>query len=122
MGRGYRSGPERREPARHEAGSCKETPTARENKLHACVCSLRRSFCASPNLPSVRFVPVSSRCVSSSKDYYFDSYSHFGIHEEMLKDEVRFALQHELFNNERETFILGGGGEGGGGELLHRRA
>eukprot|EP00467_Chlorarachnion_reptans_P017442 CAMPEP_0114513164 /NCGR_PEP_ID=MMETSP0109-20121206/15405_1 /TAXON_ID=29199 /ORGANISM="Chlorarachnion reptans, Strain CCCM449" /LENGTH=192 /DNA_ID=CAMNT_0001692981 /DNA_START=85 /DNA_END=660 /DNA_ORIENTATION=+ len=24
-----------------------------------------------------------------SKDYYFDSYSHFGIHEEMLKDEVR---------------------------------
>jgi len=22
-------------------------------------------------------------------DYYFDSYSHFGIHEEMLKDEVR---------------------------------
>eukprot|EP01147_Barroeca_monosierra_P011110 gene11110-7822_t len=25
----------------------------------------------------------------TSKDYYFDSYSHFGIHEEMLKDEVR---------------------------------
>ena len=25
----------------------------------------------------------------NSKDYYFDSYSHFGIHEEMLKDEVR---------------------------------
>ncbi|OZJ03603.1 Protein arginine N-methyltransferase 1 [Bifiguratus adelaidae] len=25
----------------------------------------------------------------SSKDYYFDSYAHFGIHEEMLKDEVR---------------------------------
>ena len=24
-----------------------------------------------------------------SKDYYFDSYAHFGIHEEMLKDEVR---------------------------------
>ena len=23
-----------------------------------------------------------------SKDYYFDSYAHFGIHEEMLKDEV----------------------------------
>ena len=26
---------------------------------------------------------------ATSKDYYFDSYSHFGIHEEMLKDEVR---------------------------------
>ena len=25
----------------------------------------------------------------SSKDYYFDSYAHHGIHEEMLKDEVR---------------------------------
>ncbi|KDO24020.1 protein arginine N-methyltransferase [Saprolegnia parasitica CBS 223.65] len=25
----------------------------------------------------------------TSKDYYFDSYSHFGIHEEMLKDAVR---------------------------------
>lgn len=25
----------------------------------------------------------------TSKDYYFDSYSHYAIHEEMLKDEVR---------------------------------
>ena len=25
----------------------------------------------------------------TSKDYYFDSYAHFGIHEEMLKDEIR---------------------------------
>ena len=24
----------------------------------------------------------------TSKDYYFDSYAHFGIHEEMLKDAV----------------------------------
>ena len=29
----------------------------------------------------------------TSKDYYFDSYAHFGIHEEMLKDEVR-TLTH----------------------------
>ena len=28
-------------------------------------------------------------CFLLSKDYYFDSYAHFGIHEEMLKDEVR---------------------------------
>jgi hypothetical protein len=28
----------------------------------------------------------------TSKDYYFDSYSHFGIHEEMLKDQVRPGL------------------------------
>lgn len=25
----------------------------------------------------------------TSKDYYFDSYAHHGIHEEMLKDEIR---------------------------------
>jgi len=25
----------------------------------------------------------------TSKDYYFDSYAHFGIHEEMIKDNVR---------------------------------
>ena len=25
----------------------------------------------------------------TSMDYYADSYAHFGIHEEMLKDEVR---------------------------------
>jgi hypothetical protein len=25
----------------------------------------------------------------TSKDYYFNSYAHFGIHEEMLKDSVR---------------------------------
>ena len=34
------------------------------------------------------FIFIISLC-SFSKDYYFDSYAHFGIHEEMLKDEVR---------------------------------
>lgn len=33
--------------------------------------------------------PEETKEKKSSKDYYFDSYSHFGIHEEMLKDEVR---------------------------------
>ncbi len=27
---------------------------------------------------------------ATSKDYYFDSYSHFGIHEEMLKVTIQF--------------------------------
>lgn len=26
---------------------------------------------------------------ATAKDYYFDSYAHFGIHEEMLKDQQR---------------------------------
>ena len=32
----------------------------------------------------------------TSKDYYFDSYAHFGIHEEMLKDEVRNRKPRQL--------------------------
>lgn len=37
----------------------------------------------------------------TSKDYYFDSYSHFGIHEEMLKDRVRTeAYMNAIYNNE----------------------
>ena len=46
----------------------------------------------------------------TSADYYFDSYSHFGIHEEMLKDEVRTksyqnaigdsVLQHNLLERQ----------------------
>ncbi|KAI8873992.1 S-adenosyl-L-methionine-dependent methyltransferase [Ramicandelaber brevisporus] len=36
----------------------------------------------------------------TSKDYYFDSYAHFGIHEEMLKDEVRtHAYRNAIINN-----------------------
>eukprot|EP01065_Artemidia_motanka_P029984 TRINITY_DN36020_c0_g1_i1.p1 TRINITY_DN36020_c0_g1~~TRINITY_DN36020_c0_g1_i1.p1 ORF type:complete len:369 (+),score=130.04 TRINITY_DN36020_c0_g1_i1:88-1194(+) len=33
-------------------------------------------------------------------DYYFDSYSHYGIHEEMLKDEVRtYAYRDAIYHN-----------------------
>jgi len=36
----------------------------------------------------------------TSKDYYFDSYAHFGIHEEMLKDEVRtLTYQNAMYHN-----------------------
>merc|ERR1712048_1425515 len=36
----------------------------------------------------------------TSKDYYFDSYAHFGIHEEMLKDEVRtLTYRNAMYNN-----------------------
>ncbi|KAL0910036.1 hypothetical protein M5K25_020963 [Dendrobium thyrsiflorum] len=40
----------------------------------------------------------------TSADYYFDSYSHFGIHEEMLKDVVRTkTYQNVIYQN---TFIF----------------
>lgn len=36
----------------------------------------------------------------TSKDYYFDSYAHFGIHEEMLKDEVRTkTYRNSMYHN-----------------------
>ncbi|RHZ59969.1 hypothetical protein Glove_360g157 [Diversispora epigaea] len=36
----------------------------------------------------------------TSKDYYFDSYAHFGIHEEMLKDEVRtLSYRNSIYQN-----------------------
>ncbi|XP_004364561.2 protein arginine N-methyltransferase 1 [Capsaspora owczarzaki ATCC 30864] len=36
----------------------------------------------------------------TSADYYFDSYAHFGIHEEMLKDSVRTnAYKHAIERN-----------------------
>ncbi|KAI8848954.1 S-adenosyl-L-methionine-dependent methyltransferase [Chytridium lagenaria] len=37
----------------------------------------------------------------TSKDYYFDSYAHFGIHEEMLKDEVRTtSYRNSIYMNQ----------------------
>ncbi|GAB4838937.1 Protein arginine N-methyltransferase 1 [Ancistrocladus abbreviatus] len=39
-------------------------------------------------------------CDKTSADYYFDSYSHFGIHEEMLKDVVRTkTYQNVIYKN-----------------------
>ncbi|XP_008558306.1 protein arginine N-methyltransferase 1 isoform X3 [Microplitis mediator] len=36
----------------------------------------------------------------TSRDYYFDSYAHYGIHEEMLKDEVRtITYRNSMYHN-----------------------
>lgn len=44
--------------------------------------------------------PSSSADTMTSKDYYFDSYSHFGIHEEMLKDQVRtLTYRNAMYHN-----------------------
>ncbi|KAJ3428533.1 arginine methyltransferase 1-related [Anaeramoeba flamelloides] len=40
----------------------------------------------------------------TSKDYYFDSYSHYGIHEEMLKDEVRTGSYYRAIINNKHLF------------------
>lgn len=40
----------------------------------------------------------------TSRDYYFDSYAHFGIHEEMLKDEVRTMSYRNAMYHNRHLF------------------
>ncbi|KAK0534938.1 Nuclear SAM-dependent mono-and asymmetric methyltransferase [Tilletia horrida] len=40
----------------------------------------------------------------TSKDYYADSYAHFGIHEEMLKDEVRTLSYRNAILNSAHLF------------------
>ncbi|KAK2146091.1 hypothetical protein LSH36_634g01061 [Paralvinella palmiformis] len=48
--------------------------------------------------------PVVSIDEMTSKDYYFDSYAHFGIHEEMLKDEVRTLTYRNAMYHNRHLF------------------
>jgi len=40
----------------------------------------------------------------TSADYYFDSYAHFGIHEEMLKDEVRTSKYQRAIIDNKHLF------------------
>jgi protein arginine N-methyltransferase 1 len=41
---------------------------------------------------------------ASSQDYYFDSYAHFGIHEDMLKDQVRTGAYLKAIANNSHLF------------------
>ncbi|KAG4144332.1 hypothetical protein ERO13_D05G030400v2 [Gossypium hirsutum] len=50
--------------------------------------------------PDVSFFGCDGEDDKTSADYYFDSYSHFGIHEEMLKDVVRTkTYQNVIYRN-----------------------
>jgi len=40
----------------------------------------------------------------TSADYYFDSYAHFGIHEEMLKDEIRTTKYQKAIIENKHLF------------------
>jgi len=47
---------------------------------------------------------ASSSSEKTSADYYFDSYSHFGIHEEMLKDDVRTKSYMRAIEQNKHLF------------------
>ncbi|GIL72787.1 hypothetical protein Vretimale_4431 [Volvox reticuliferus] len=50
--------------------------------------------------PSAVAAPNIAQSELTSANYYFDSYSHFGIHEEMLKDSVRTrTYMNAIMNN-----------------------
>jgi len=49
-------------------------------------------------------VSVNNPDEMTSRDYYFDSYAHFGIHEEMLKDEVRTLTYRNSMCHNRHLF------------------
>ncbi|XP_072996482.1 probable protein arginine N-methyltransferase 1 isoform X1 [Typha latifolia] len=54
----------------------------------------------SSNLEDLQEEPSLVGSDKTSADYYFDSYSHFGIHEEMLKDVVRTrTYQNAIYHN-----------------------
>lgn len=54
----------------------------------------------SPPTSDMEKVKLLSGEEMTSKDYYFDSYAHFGIHEEMLKDEVRtLSYRNSMWHN-----------------------
>jgi len=51
--------------------------------------------------------PIASKPTNddmTSKDYYFDSYSHYAIHEEMLKDEIRTSTYRRAIEWNQHLF------------------
>merc|ERR1712106_235423 len=58
----------------------------------------------SPPVSDMEKVKLLATEEMTSKDYYFDSYAHFGIHEEMLKDEVRTLTYRNAMYHNRHLF------------------
>merc|ERR1719450_1149816 len=54
--------------------------------------------------PDIEKMKLLSNDEMTSKDYYFDSYAHFGIHEEMLKDEVRTMSYRNSMRENKHLF------------------
>jgi len=63
-----------------------------------------RAVDSSLSVASCEREAVAEADTRTSKDYYFDSYSHHGIHEEMLKDEVRTRTYQMAILNNRQLF------------------
>ncbi len=80
------------------------TSTSEATEINS-ACSTDSVTITAPKIPPMdkctepKHGPVSYSDMTS-KDYYFDSYAHFSIHEEMLKDRVRtLAYQNAIYQN-----------------------
>lgn len=64
-----------------------------------------------PFLKKTKMLTDANSTDLTSKDYYFDSYAHFGIHEEMLKDDVRtLSYRNSIYQNShlfKDKIVLG---------------
>ena len=58
-----------------------------------------------PHSSATSSASVSSDDDRTSNDYYFDSYAHHAIHEEMLKDEVRTRTYQRAITENRHLFV-----------------
>ncbi|KAI4347016.1 hypothetical protein L6164_007867 [Bauhinia variegata] len=62
--------------------------------------NLDESMCEPEDSVGDPSMPLIDSDDKTSADYYFDSYSHFGIHEEMLKDTIRTkTYQNVIYQN-----------------------
>jgi 2-polyprenyl-3-methyl-5-hydroxy-6-metoxy-1,4-benzoquinol methylase len=56
-------------------------------------------------MPQVQLAPMHHTKPESTDDHsYFDSYSHYYIHEEMLRDQVRTDGYNETISNNPQCF------------------
>ncbi|CAE7843747.1 PRMT1, partial [Symbiodinium sp. KB8] len=59
---------------------------------------------SAPSVPAAGSGASAPGAEMTSADYYFDSYGHFGIHEEMLKDEVRTKSYQQAILQSKHLF------------------
>ena len=84
--------------------------TAKRPKHTACqadeplACHVSEVKCNEENLQEKNTEKVKKH--ETSADYYFDSYAHFGIHEDMLKDEVRTKSYMNAIGIVKENCIV----------------
>ncbi|XP_077400407.1 protein arginine N-methyltransferase 8-B isoform X2 [Vanacampus margaritifer] len=80
--------------------AAKPVPTAHHQHQHKPHVAVPQAACLARG-KGAKFISPEEM---TSRDYYFDSYAHFGIHEEMLKDEVRTLTYRNAMYHNKHVF------------------